>query len=604
MAQIVSWTTDQIDSFLQGGTNVGSGADGRPYRRHTYMGPSLPHLQDTVKPSGLKNEEASAQKSKKMGTFNGVFLPTTLNVLSILMFLRFGFILGQAGFLACVAMLMLGYMIDLLTVLSISAISTNGTVKGGGAYYMISRSLGPEFGGSIGIIFYLGLALNAGMNCVGFIEPFVANFGRYSGESAKFLPEGGWWNFFYASLLLVVCTGICFMGSSLFSRASTLLFIVLMVSTLSIPISTLILSPFEDKQLQVHFTGLSFATFKENLMPRFTIGASGSQINGRETFQDVFALFFAAFAGIFAGASMSGNLKDPSRAIPKGLLFGLLVTFLTYLVVLLCMAASITRSSLYADVYVLQKVNVSKYFILAGELSTSFFSALLGVIGAAKLLQAIARDHLLPVLDYFAQGTAAGDEPTIATLMTYLLVQLILFARINMIASFVTIFFLLVGFTFTKLLIQTFLVTNIACFALRVSSAPNFRPSFHFFNAYTAAFGVFAALVTMFLVDGINAAASLGIFVLLFFIIHYVSPPKSWGDVSQSLIYFSVRKYLLRLRQEHVKFWRPQILLLVNDPRRSWNIVQFCNCTILMNMANASIEERCSLHPRTCDHCQ
>ncbi|ANB13939.1 Vhc1p [Sugiyamaella lignohabitans] len=96
----------------------------------------------------------------KMNTLEGVFVPTVLNVLSILMFLRFGFILGQTGILGMMVLLLASYGVNLLTTLSISAISTNGTVRGGGAYYMISRSLGPEFGGSIGVIFYIGQVLN------------------------------------------------------------------------------------------------------------------------------------------------------------------------------------------------------------------------------------------------------------------------------------------------------------------------------------------------------------------------------------------------------------------------------------------------------------
>jgi amino acid transporter len=88
-----------------------------------------------------------------------------------------------------VAMLIVSYAINLLTVLSVSAIATNGKVKGGGAYYMISRSLGPEFGGSIGIVFYIGQVLNAGMNVIGFVEPLMSNFGVNDGERGAWLPE-------------------------------------------------------------------------------------------------------------------------------------------------------------------------------------------------------------------------------------------------------------------------------------------------------------------------------------------------------------------------------------------------------------------------------
>jgi potassium/chloride transporter 9 len=124
---------------------------------------------------------------------------------------------------------------------------------------------------------------------------------------------------------------------------------------------------------------------------------------------------------------------------------------------------------------------------------------------------------------------------------------------------------------------MTFLVMNLACFLLSIGSAPNFRPSFHFFNWQTALAGTLVSGAAMFFVDGLYATGCVGVLIFIFLIIHYASPPKSWGDVSQSLIYHQVRKYLLRLKQEHVKFWRPQILLLVNDPRRQYKLIQFCN---------------------------
>jgi len=204
--------------------------------------------------------------------------------------------------------------------------------------------------------------------------------------------------------------------------------------------------------------------------------------------------------------------------------------------------------------------------ILLGEFATCFFSALMGVIGSAKLLQALARDHLIPGLSIFGQGTEKADEPTYAIIITYIVAQLTMLSDINRIASFITMTYLM-----------TFLVTNLACFLLKISSAPNFRPSFHYFNWGTAAIGTVVSGTTMFFVDGLYASGCVAILIVIFLIIHYTTPPKSWGDVSQSLIYHQVRKYLLRLRQEHVKFWRPQILLFVNDPRRQYKLIQFCN---------------------------
>lgn len=191
----------------------------------------------------------------------------------------------------------------------------------------------------------------------------------------------------------------------------------------------------------------------------------------------------------------------------------------------------------------------------------------MGVIGSAKLLQALARDNLLPGFSIFGQGTKGNDEPSYAIIITYVVAQVTILSNINQIASFVTMTYLL-----------TFLVTNLACFLLTISSAPNFRPSFHYFNVWTAGFGALVSGASMFVVDGLYASASVTIVVIIFLLIHYTTPPKPWGDVSQSLIYHQVRKYLLRLRSEHVKFWRPQILLFVNNPRHQYELIQFCNC--------------------------
>lgn len=482
------------------------------------------------------------------------------------MFLRFGFILGQGGVVGMMGMLAVAYLINLVTTMSISAVASNGTVRGGGAYYLISRSLGPEFGGSIGIVFYLGFVLNTGMNAVGLIDCLTYNFGALSGNWSHSLPEGFWWQYLWGTVVLLICTAICLAGSSIFARCSNGLLAIVLIATFSIPLSAFLAKPYHDPVHHITFTGLSLKTFKENLMPHFTKHAAGSQLEGRENFPDLFGVLFPATGGIFAGASMSGDLKNPSKSIPKGTMYGLVLTFVSYTLVILAMAASITRASFYNNLNVIQDTNISGSLILLGEFATTFFSALMGVIGPAKLLQAIARDSLLPGLSIFGQGTKRGDEPTYAIILTYVVAQITMLFDINSIASFITMTYLM-----------TFLVTNLACFLLKISSAPNFRPSFRYFNWWTAAAGTIACAVTMFLVDGVAASGAVGILVFIFLLIHYTTPPKSWGDVSQSLIYHQVRKYLLRLKQEHVKFWRPQILLFVNDPRRGYKLIQFCN---------------------------
>ncbi|KAK5051032.1 hypothetical protein LTR84_003591 [Exophiala bonariae] len=504
--------------------------------------------------------------TEKLDTFSGVFVPTSLNVLSILMFIRFGFILGQSGVVGMLAMLSAAYLINLVTTLSISAVASNGTVRGGGAYYLISRSLGPEFGGAIGIVSYLGFVFNTGMNAVGLIDCLNYNFGSESGNWTNTLPEGPWWQYLWSTIVVVACVGICLAGSAIFARASNALLLVLLVATFSIPLSAILRRPFETTKQFTHFTGLSVQTLRSNLLPRFTKGAAGSQLPGRENYQDLFGILFPATGGILAGASMSGDLKNPSTSIPRGTLGGLGLTFVSYALVILAMGASITRESFYKNVNVVQDTNLSGGLILAGEISTTFFSVLMGIIGPAKQLQAIARDRVMPGLAVFGQGTKTTDDPVYAIFFTFAVAQLTLLLDINRIASLITMTYLM-----------TFFALNVATFLLKIGSAPNFRPSFHYFNWWTAAAGALLSAGSMFFVDGLSASGSVCILLVLIIVIHYTTQPKPWGSISEVLIYHQVRKYLLRLKSEHVKFWRPQILLFVNDPRRGYKLIQFCN---------------------------
>ncbi|KAF9927882.1 hypothetical protein FBU30_002804 [Linnemannia zychae] len=513
------------------------------------------------------NPALATTKSSKLGTFSGVFVPCVLSIWGIILFLRFGFIIGQAGVIGTMAMFIVGYAINIFTTLSLSAISTNGTVRGGGVYYLVSRSLGPEFGGSIGLIYFLGTVIGCGMNVLGFVEPLIANFGESSGTVYRVLPESQIWGFIYGTILLVSCTLICLVGSKLFSRASLVLAVIILLSTLSIFISFAVMPPFTHLERNIEYTGFSWDTLQENMWPKFTstTGPDGP----KESFETVFGVLFPACIGILAGASMSGDLENPSKSIPVGTLWAVGSTFCVYSCIVILMGGSISRSTMYTDLSVLQDISINPLFIASGALAASVFATLGCVIGAAKILQAIARDNLLPLLSIFGQGTPKTDEPTLAVLLTYILCQFCLFLTdMNAIATFVSMITLL-----------TFLILNLACFLLKIGSAPNFRPSFRFFHWWTAFGGMVLCALVMGSVDLGKSLLSGLMTAILFIWIHYWSPPKRWGDVTQSLIYHQVRKYLLRLdsRKEHVKFWRPQILLLVHHPRSEYHLIQFCN---------------------------
>jgi potassium/chloride transporter 9 len=196
-------------------------------------------------------------------------------------------------------MLLICYVVDLLTFSSLSAIATNGSVRGGGAYYLISRSLGAEFGGAIGIVYYLGMTVNSGMNSVGLTKVVTYNFGP-TGSWGNWFPEGFWWSYLGATCVLLTVTAVCLAGSALFAKAGNFLFVIIIVVMYSIPLSTLLVKPFENSKIGIEYTGINATTFKSNLYPNFTSGADGSILEGKESWKDVFSILFPATAGIFA----------------------------------------------------------------------------------------------------------------------------------------------------------------------------------------------------------------------------------------------------------------------------------------------------------------
>ncbi len=323
--------------------------------------------------------------------------------------------------------MLIAYTVDFVTTLSLSAIASNGEVKGGGAYYLISRSLGPEFGGSIGVLFYLAQVLNTALNVVGLIDCIKLNLGGA-------MPGGYWWDYLFGTVALVVCTGLCLAGSAIFSKASNALLVVLTISTLSIPLSALVRPAFTDPDRGIEFTGASLATLRSNLFPH----SSGAEFNGFGTFRDLFGILFPATSGIFAGASMSGDLRNPSKAIPVGTLWAMLSTLIAYLLVILSLASSTTHASFLLNANIIQDTNIWPPLVFAGELATTFFSALMGVIGSAKLMQALARDKLFPGLSLFGKGTTKADEPIFAIFLTYIAAQVAMFANLNQIATLIS----------------------------------------------------------------------------------------------------------------------------------------------------------------------
>ena len=105
--------------------------------------------------------------------------------------------------------------------------------------------------------------------------------------------------------------------------------------------------------------------------------------------------------------------------------------------VALCLAASVTRDSFIARTNIISTTSLAPLIVLAGECVVTVFSVLMGIMGAATLFQALAKDHIIPGLSTFAK-TSKSEEPVAAILLAYVFAQLALFADLNSIAALIS----------------------------------------------------------------------------------------------------------------------------------------------------------------------
>ncbi|KAM3605050.1 uncharacterized protein V6R79_019747 [Siganus canaliculatus] len=528
---------------------------------------------------GKNGPESEARTGRKLGVLLGVVVPTLLSMFSVVVFLRIGFVVGQAGLYQSIAMFLVAYFIITMTVLSVCAISTNGALDAGGAYYMISRALGPEFGGSIGIMFFFANVCSSALYILGLVEAIMSVFGIPEAATGvlQVLPSGYWWSLLYGTVLLFLCFIVCLVGAHIYAKAAFIIFLIVGTVLVSIFTSFFIVGPTvvvlpESSFLNsssvstANYSGFQLHTLQGNLLPDYTVDyTTGAMMS----FATVFAVMFNGCTGIMAGSNMSGDLKNPSYAIPRGTLAAVFITFITYNALSLLAAWSCDRHLLQRDYSFLGDINIWPPMVTVGVYSSAMSAAMSNLIGASRILFALSKDDLFGGVLGLARKTSRSGNPWASVLVTWLLVQVVLFAgKLNTIAGIVTIFFLLV-----------YAAVNLACLALEWASAPNFRPSFRCFTWHTCTLGILGCLVMMFLINAIYAFASIAFMLLLLMLIQYLCPISHWGYISQALIFHQVRKYLLMLdvRKDHVKFWRPQVLLMVANPRSCAGLLTFIN---------------------------
>ncbi|KNA13334.1 hypothetical protein SOVF_117890 isoform B [Spinacia oleracea] len=499
----------------------------------------------------------------KLGTLMGVFLPCLQSILGIIYYIRFTWIVGMAGIGESLFLVSFCCMCTFLTAVSLSAIATNGAMKGGGPYYLIGRALGPEVGVSIGLCFFLGTAVAASLYVLGAVETFLSavpsagifteTITKVNGTTVSPIHQPSVHDLqIYGIVVTIILIFIVFGGVKMINRVAPAFLIPVLFSVFCIFIG--IFASKEDKPVE-GITGMSLTTFKDNWSSAYqmTNKAGIPDPNGSTywSFNALVGLFFPAVTGIMAGSNRSASLKDTQYSIPVGTLASQLSTTGLYLISVLIFGAFATREKLLTD-----RCRQSRsqgrtreiaVIIYVGIILSTLGAALQSLTGAPRLLAAIANDDILPVLNYFK--VADGGEPYIATLFTaFICLGCVVIGNLDLISPTITMFYLL-----------CYAGVNLSCFLLDLLDAPSWRPRWKFHHWSLSLFGATICLVIMFLISWSFTIVSLALACLIYKYVCIKGKAGDWGDGFKSA-YFQLALRSLRslgANQVHAKNWYP-----------------------------------------------
>ncbi|KAJ8268529.1 hypothetical protein COCON_G00137010 [Conger conger] len=590
--------------------------------------------QGVIEHEEAENEEGAKKmtvQSPQMGTFIGVYLPCMQNILGVILFLRLTWIVSPGLYLRLrksplphptppgalrnppeesSGMFFSSYRLTMLTAISMSAIATNGVVPAGGSYYMISRSLGPEFGGAVGLCFYLGTTFAGSMYILGTIEilltyivPNGAIFRaeRKQDELAAMLNNMR----VYGTCCLALMALVVFVGVKYVNKLA-LVFLACVVLSIMAIYAGVIKTAFDppdfpicmlgnrslmnlefDKCLKTEtignetvptalsglfctngscdayfrdnnvteiqgIPGLLSGVISDNLWssygPNKMVVESSRQpyiFNDMATFFTLLVgIYFPSVTGIMAGSNRSGDLKDAQRSIPTGTILAIATTSFIYIscVVLFgaCIEGVLLRDKFGDSVKKNLVVGIlswpSHWVIVIGSFFSCCGAGLQSLTGAPRLLQAIARDGIIPFLQVFGHGKANG-EPTWALLLTAGICEIgILIASLDEVAPILSMFFLM-----------CYLFVNLACAVQTLLRTPNWRPRFKFYHWTLSFLGMSLCLSLMFICSWYYALVAMVIAGCIYKYIEYRGAEKEWGDGIRGLSLNAARYALIRL---------------------------------------------------------
>ncbi|XP_077166760.1 solute carrier family 12 member 7 isoform X5 [Paroedura picta] len=586
-------------------------------------------------------------KAPRMGTFIGVYLPCLQNILGVILFLRLTWIVGTAGVLESFIIVFICCAGTMLTAISMSAIATNGVVPAGGSYYMISRSLGPEFGGAVGLCFYLGTTFAGAMYILGTIEILLKyispNAAIFKAEEKTDVEEAMLNNMrVYGTCTVALMAIVVFVGVKYVNKLALVFLACVILSIIAI-YAGVIKTAFDPPDFPICLLGnrtlsrqkdfpcAKYAvrgntTVVTELWDLFCDGASPNatcneyfnqnnvtQIQGIPgvasrvlidnlwsvygdkgsivekqnqpsapvpdeakdldlpyVFSDIMTYFtmlvgiyFPSVTGIMAGSNRSGDLRDAQKSIPTGTILAISTTSFIYLSCIIlfgaCIEGVVLRDKFGEGVNGNLVIGIlawpSPWVIVIGSFFSTCGAGLQSLTGAPRLLQAIARDGIIPFLQVFGHGKANG-EPTWALLLTAFICEIgILIASLDSVAPILSMFFLM-----------CYLFVNLACAVQTLLRTPNWRPRFKYYHWTLSFLGMTLCLALMFICSWYYALIAMLIAGCIYKYIEYRGAEKEWGDGIRGLSLNAARYALLRVEQgpPHTKNWRPQVLVLLN----------------------------------------
>lgn len=467
-------------------------------------------------------------KVKRFGAFGGVFTPSILTLLGVIMYLRLPWIVGQAGLMATLGIILVAHIVSISTGLSVASIATDKKVETGGTYYIISRSLGLPIGGTLGWALFAGLSLSVSLYLIGFAEVSLGYFGyEVTLNNIRI----------FGSLVLFAITILTFISTSLTIKTQYVILTIMVLSILSVFLGNHNYSP--DTSPLVNNSG--------GAIPWITL----------------FAIFFPAVTGFEAGVAMSGDLKNAKKDIPRGTILAILTALVVYVSLTVFLYYTVDSNMLANDSNVLFKISLIPQLVIAGVLGATLSSALGSILGAPRILQAVAKDKIAP--NYLAKGFGASKEPRNALLFTFAIAQAgILIGELNTIARVVTIFFI-ITYGFINI---TYTVENWA--------SSDFRPTFKIPRIISIV-GALACIILMIQIDILALAFAIILLSALFLLLKRRELSLKSGDTISSLWLSMVKSGLTSLAKSDIKSrnWRPNIILFSGGVSKRSHLVEF-----------------------------